>query len=108
MSTNSKTNVKSQAAELIEVVIGYVKQETIGPISRLGRYVLFGLAGSILVSIGVILLLVGFLRLLQDETGSALTGHLSWLPYVFSALLGFAIVGMAVMAVAKKRDTRSV
>lgn len=107
MSPNSKVKAKSQASEFIELLIGYVKQETIGPIGRLGRYIAFGLAGSILVSIGVVLVIVGFLRLLQTETGSALTGHLSWLPYVFAALLGLIVVAVAVFGVVKKRDTRS-
>ncbi len=108
MSSNSKARAKSQASEFIELVIGYLKQETIGPIGRLGRYVAFGLAGSILVSIGTVLVVVGFLRLLQSETGTALTGHLSWLPYVFAALLSMIIVAAAIFGVVKKRDTRSV
>lgn len=108
MSLNSKAKAKGQASEFIELLIGYVKQETIGPIKRLGRYVLFGLAGSILVSIGAVLLVIGFLRVLQSETGSALTGNLSWLPYVFAALFGLIIVAAGVFGVIKKRDTRSV
>jgi uncharacterized membrane protein YedE/YeeE len=108
VSSNSKAKAKSQASEFIELLVAYVKQETIGPISRLGRYVAFGLAGSILVSIGIVLLVLGFLRLLQSETGSAFTGHLSWLPYIFAALLGLVIVAAAVLGIVKKRDTRSV
>lgn len=108
MSLNSKTRAKSQASEFIELLIGYVKQETVGPIKRLGRYVLFGVAGSILVSIGVVLLVVGLLRLLQSETGTAFTGNLSWLPYVFALLFGLIIVAASVLGVVKKRDTRSV
>ncbi|TAN25098.1 MAG: hypothetical protein EPN30_05450 [Actinomycetota bacterium] len=108
MSLNSKANAKSQASEFIELLIAYVKQETLQPISRLGRYVLFGLAGSILIATGSVLLIVGFLRLLQSETGSAFTGHLNWLPYVFSALLGLIVVAAAVFGIFKKRDARSI
>ncbi|MDA8080930.1 MAG: hypothetical protein M0Z96_04885 [Actinomycetota bacterium] len=107
MSLNSKAKAKSHASEFIELLIGYVKQETVGPIKRLGRYVLFGVAGSILVSIGVVLLVVGLLRLLQSETGTAFTGNLSWLPYVFALLFGLIIVAASVLGVVKKRDTRS-
>ena len=35
-----------------------------------------------LLSIGLAVLAVGFLRLLQGETGSTFTGNLSWIPYV--------------------------
>ncbi len=108
VSLNSKANAKSQASEFIELLIAYVKQETWGPISRLGRYVLFGLAGSFLIATGVVFLIVGFLRLLQTETGSAFSGHLSWLPYIFSALFGLIVVAVAVLGVVKKRDTRSI
>ncbi len=108
VSLNSKAKAKSQASEFIELLIGYVKQETVGPIKRLGRYVLFGVAGSILISIGVVLLVVGLLRLLQSETGSAFTGNLSWLPYVFALLFGLIVVAASVLGVLKKRDTRSV
>ncbi len=108
MSLNSKAKAKSHASEFIELLIGYVKQETVGPIKRLGRYVLFGVAGSILVSIGVVLLVVGLLRLLQSETGTTFTGNLSWLPYVFALLFGLIIVAASVLGVVKKRDTRSV
>lgn len=107
MSLNSKANSKSQVSEFIELLGGYIKQETIGPIFRLGRYVLFGVAGSILVLFGVVLLVVGFLRLLQTETGTTFTGHLSWLPYVISAVAGLLVFVIAVMGIIKKRDTRS-
>ncbi|NNN18597.1 MAG: hypothetical protein HKL84_01955 [Acidimicrobiaceae bacterium] len=108
MSLNSKAKAKSQASEFIELLIAYVKQETLGPISRLGRYIFFGLAGSILASIGIVLLAVGFLRLLQSETGSTFTGNLSWLPYIFSGLFGLVVLVIAVLGIMKKRDTRSV
>lgn len=107
MSPDIRSKSKSQVSELLELLISYLKQETIGPISRLGRYILFGMAGSILVSFGIVLLVVGLLRLLQDETGSTFTGDLSWLPYVISALAGIATAGIAVMGVVKKRDTRT-
>lgn len=107
MPINSKSKSKSQISEFIELLIGYLKQETLGPISRLGRYVLFGLSGSILIALGVVLIMVGFLRLLQSETGTTFTGDLSWLPYLISAFLGVVVVSLAVLGVIKKRDTRS-
>ena len=77
------------ALELRDLVVGYVKQETVVPLRQLGRYVAFGVLGSLLLGLGVVLLGVGGLRALQTETGSTFTGDWSWAPYgiVFLALL---------------------
>jgi hypothetical protein len=75
--------------ELRDLIVAYVRQETVTPIKSLGRYILFGLAGALLLGLGVVLLGVGVLRLLQTETGSTFHGDWSWAPYgiVFVALL---------------------
>jgi hypothetical protein len=75
--------------ELRDLIVAYARQETINPIKSLGRYILFGLAGALLLGLGVVLLGVGVLRLLQTETGSTFRGDWSWAPYgiVFVALL---------------------
>jgi hypothetical protein len=81
--------------ELRDLVVTYVKQETIVPLRQLGRYIGFGIAGALLLGLGVVLLGVGGLRALQTETGETFTGDWSWAPYliVFVALLlGGAIV----------------
>ena len=74
--------------ELRDLVVAYFRQETIVPLKSLGRYVLFGLAGALLLGTGFVLLGVGALRLLQTETGSTFRGDWSWAPYgiVFVAL----------------------
>ena len=80
--------------ELRDLVIAYFRQETIVPLQSLGRYLLFGVAGALLLGTGFILLGVGSLRILQTETGSTFHGDWSWAPYgiVFAAL----VVGGAV------------
>lgn len=81
--------------ELRDLVVTYVKQETIVPLRQLGRYVGFGIAGALLLGLGVVLLGVGGLRALQTETGETFSGDWSWAPYliVFVALLlGGAVV----------------
>ena len=76
--------------ELRDLVIDYAKQETIVPLKQLGRYVLFGVLGSFLLGLGVVLLGVGGLRALQTETGDTFTGDWSWAPY------GITVVAMLV------------
>ncbi len=80
--------------ELRDLIVRYIRQETIEPLQSLGRYVGFGLLGAFLLGSGVILLAVGSLRLLQTETGGTFRGDWSWGPYgiVFVAL----VVGGAV------------
>jgi hypothetical protein len=75
--------------ELRDLIVAYVRQETVTPLKSLGRYTLFGLAGALLLGLGVVLLGVGVLRLLQTETGSTFRGDWSWAPYgiVFAVLL---------------------
>jgi len=82
-----------KATDLWRMVVAYVKQETLEPIKGLGRYVAFGLAGSLVLATGLVLLFLGALRLLQDETGTAMTGNLSWLPYLLT-LLACALVAL--------------
>lgn len=95
-STSTGTGTASSGAplpqlvlELRDLVITYVKQETLVPLKQLGRYAGFGVGGAVLLGIGVALLGVGGLRALQTETGETFTGDWSWAPYliVFAALL---------------------
>lgn len=76
------------------MVVAYVKQETIDPIKGLGRYVALGVAGSVLLGIGLIAVFLGILRLLQTETGSAFDGNWSFVPYVIT------LVACGIMALA--------
>ena len=86
--------------ELKDLVITYLKQETLLPIQQLGRYLAFGIAGSILMGTGVLLLSLGCLRLLQTETGSTFRGDWSWVPYVI--VFAGLVVGAAIVWVARK------
>lgn len=75
---------KRQAEDLKELVVGYVKQETLDPIKASGRHIGFGVGGAVVTSIGVAFLAIGTLRLLQTET--------TWLDGPWSRLAAYAIV----------------
>ncbi len=74
--------------ELRDLVVTYVRQETLVPLRQLGRYVAFGIAGSLLLGLGAVLLGVGVLRLLQTEMADTFDGDWSWAPYGIVFALG--------------------
>ena len=80
--------------DAISLLIAYLKQETLDPLKDLGRFVLFGIVGSLAIAVGSVLLLIAALRVLQTETG-AFHGNLSWLPYLIVAFLSLAVIGLA-------------
>lgn len=91
----------AQIGELKDLVVGYAKQETIDPLKTLGRYLGFGLAGSLLIGGGLCLLLLALLRGLQEITffndhsiGKVDGGTFSWIPYVITAVVGAIMVGI--------------
>jgi hypothetical protein len=88
--------VRKSGGEAVQLTVDYLKQEALTPLKGLGRFLAWGLAGSLALAIGLVLLLVGVLRLLQDETGTSLTGNWSWVPYFVVSLLGVAILSVAV------------
>jgi len=71
--------------ELAILLREYLKQQTIRPFKDLFRWLLWGLAGALLILSGVAMLALAGLRALQNETGSSFTGSLSWLPYLISS-----------------------
>jgi predicted cobalt transporter CbtA len=88
--------VRRSGEDAFGLTIDYLKQEALEPLKGLGRFLAWGVAGSLAIAVGILLLLVGILRLLQTETGTALTGDWSWVPYFSVSALG---VGAAVVAV---------
>lgn len=91
--------LKTTGTETLQLVIDYVKQETLDPLKGLGRFMVFGVAGSVSLSIGLVILSVAFLRVLQGETGSTFTGNWSWAPYLICAVVVVGVAALAVTAV---------
>jgi hypothetical protein len=92
--------------DLKDLTVSYAKQETVDPIKGLARYVGLGVAGSLCVGMGVILLALGGLRALQTQTGTAFTGNLSWLPYVITLVFLAVVIAAAVYAISKESRRR--
>ena len=93
--------LKSSGGEAVQLVIDYVKQETLTPLKGLGRYIVFGVSGSVALAIGLVILSVAFLRFLQGETGSTFQGNWSWAPYLICTVVVVGVAAIAVRAVSR-------
>ena len=99
-------SLQRDLADIRDLAVRYIKEETIQPLKEMGRFVLYGVLGSIFVGFGVLLLLLGALRFLQEQF-TILDGNLSWLPYVIVAVLAGGVIALTmwriVSGTAKRR-----
>lgn len=103
MAEKPTATQKQGVGDLVDLVKNYARQETVDPLKGAGRWVGLGLAGSVLLMIGGIALTLAMLRALQEETGSAFTGNLSWAPYLLT--LGAVLVVIIVLALRINKKT---
>lgn len=87
--------------DLWQLLRDYAKQETIDPLRSVGRFLGFGLAGAVLLALGILFIALAVLRALQTETGSALTGVLDFVPYLVAFVIAAIVILVAVMAIKK-------
>lgn len=91
------------AAEAWELIVGYARQETLDPLRGLGRYIAFGVAGSVFVAVGGALIGLALLRALQTET-DVFEGGWSFAPYLIVAAVLLAATGLVVRVITAGRD----
>ncbi len=75
---------KRQAEDFKDLVVAYVKQETVDPIKASGKHVGFGVGGALVIAIGVLCFAIGTLRLVQTET--------TWFDGPWSRLIAYLAV----------------
>ncbi|MCB1256130.1 MAG: phage holin family protein [Microthrixaceae bacterium] len=95
----------TQINELKNLVVGYAKQETVDPLKTLGRYLGFGIAGSVCMGIGVSFLLLALLRGLQEleifnDPDKIDGGTFSWAPYLITGAVGVIIAALFIAKLA--------
>lgn len=101
---NEDKGMAEVVGELWQLTKDYAKQETVDPLKALGRFVAFGLPGSVLMGLGTTLLALGVLRLLQDLFDDTLDGYWSFVPYLIVLVLALVVAGLAAWAISKTRD----
>jgi tetrahydromethanopterin S-methyltransferase subunit C len=97
----SEKSLPTLASELWDLVRAYAKQETVEPLKGILRFVGFGLAGGVSLSIGLVLLALAGLRGLQ--TIDTFDENLSWVPYGIVVLVAMLIVGLLVSRTGKRK-----
>ena len=104
--SGASASTKTQVTELKDLLIGYVKQETVDPLRALTRFVVWGTVGAVLLSISGVVLMITIVRVLQTETGVHLTGNLSWVPYTGAILFALLVAALAVSRIKAKSAKR--
>ena len=84
------------SGDMLDMLRRYLRQETVDPLRAVGRFLLFGASGSLLIGSGLVLIAVGGLRSMQ--AWGVLEGSWSWVPYIVVAT---ALSGLAVLAVSR-------
>ncbi|HET9443222.1 MAG TPA: hypothetical protein VFO65_07850 [Acidimicrobiales bacterium] len=87
------------AVELKALVVTYAREQTIEPIKGLARFVAWGLAGSTVLALGLVLLVLALLRVLQTELDTVFDGNWSFAPYAITLVVCVAVLGLAAKAI---------
>jgi hypothetical protein len=105
MPTNK--SLPTLVLELKDLVVTYVKQETIGPIKNLGRFLVRGVAGSLLLAVGLVMLELALLRGLQTQMADTFDGRWNFAPYLITLAVSVAIIAMSIYAIGKAKRRRA-
>jgi hypothetical protein len=92
---SSDSGPAGQVASTIELVKAYARQETVDHFKGIGRFVGYGIVGATCVALGIVLLVVGLLRLLQDVGEDTFYGFWSIVPYLLALIVCAAVVALA-------------
>jgi len=91
----------ASVGEIFEYVKAYAKQETLGPLKGAGSWLGYGFAAAAVLGLGLVLMLVGLLRLLQTEWERSATGNLSWLAYLIVLVVAGVLLALTLMRIKK-------
>ena len=68
-------------------------QETVDPLRGVGRWLAYGAAGAFCLGLGLVIVLLGVLRVIEEEWHRSSSGSWSWVAYLITLLVA---VGMLV------------
>lgn len=96
---SSSKSTGEMLTDLWELIRDYAKQETIDPLRSIGRFLMWGLPGAILLTLGLLFGSLAILRGLQTETGAHLTGSWDYVPHIGALLFAALGAGLSTMAI---------
>ncbi len=91
----------ASVGEVIDYVKAYAKQETLGPLKGAGSWLGYGFAAAAALGFGLVMILLGLLRLLQTEWDRSATGNLSWLAYLIVLVVASALLALTLTRIKK-------
>jgi cytochrome c biogenesis protein CcdA len=87
--------------DVIDFVKSYAKQETVDPLKGAGRWLGYGAAAAFAMGLGLMIVLLGLLRLIQTEVDRLATGSLSWAAYAVTLVVTLILLAITLMRVKK-------
>jgi len=95
-----------KTADIFDLLVRYIKQETVAPLRGAGRWLAFGVLASLAIVLGAFFFLLAVLRILQ---GSAFpfNGGWSWVPYFLTALITLSFVIVSLSRIKRPQLNRS-
>lgn len=88
---------------MVDLVKTYAAQETLGPLKGAGRWLALGAAGAMLLGLGLVIVLLGVLRLVQTEWERSATGALSWLAYLIVLIITVVLLFLVLSRINRDR-----
>ena len=94
------TGIAADVKDLVQTLRDYAKQETVGPLKNLGRYLAFGIAGAVLMAIATVFLSLAAIRVLQSQL-TWFDGNFSFVPYLVGIVVLAVVAGLCAMAIGR-------
>jgi hypothetical protein len=91
----------ASVGEVVEYVKDYAIQETVGPLKGAGRWIGYGAGGAALLGLGIMLLMLGLLRLIQSEWSGIAEGGTSWIPYAIVFVVTVLLILITLLRINK-------
>ena len=86
------------------MLVDYAKQETVEPLKTLGGYLAWGIAGALMMFLGLFFFGIGTLRLLQSEASLDGNSWLSLVSYLVAILVMLAAIAGLVVAFTRAKN----